>query len=132
MGRNQYLFLGLAVVLTGLSVVGGMLWVKLDKNQAQQQQKTPIKVISWQPESATLVYQDDQGQQQQVVIQPLKPVVVVPVYEEGKFVKEELTLTNGALRWRTAFCSGDELELTVGEDGELKTIRNRGLRLCEK
>ena len=77
MGRNQYLFLGLAVVLTGLSVVGGMLWVKLDKNQAQKQQKTPIKVISWQPDTATLVYQDEQGQQQRVVIEPLPSMVAL-------------------------------------------------------
>ena len=89
MGRKQYLFIGLAVVLVGLAVAGGMLWVKLGgvpvignqaKDQVKGEKKTTIKVISWQPEAATLIYQDEQGQEQQVVIRPLKPMVVVPVF----------------------------------------------------
>jgi len=49
MGRKQYLFVGLAVVLVGLAVAGGMLWVKLGVapavgNQAKengQEEKKP-------------------------------------------------------------------------------------------
>lgn len=139
MGRKQYLFLGLAVVLVGLAVAGGMLWVKLglgkerqELSRGDQAEIVKTRVVSWQPETATLVYRDEQGPEQTVVIQPLKPVVIVPVYEKGKFVKEDLALTKEALQWQTAFCPGDELELTIGEDGKLATIRNRGLRQCAR
>ena len=86
MGRKQYLFLGLAVVLVGLAVAGGMLWVKLglgkerqELSRGDQAEIVKTRVVSWQPETATLVYRDEQGPEQTVVIQPLKPVVVVPV-----------------------------------------------------
>lgn len=131
MGRKRYILLGFAVGVVALAVAGGVRWVK-PGGMPVGQKKTTTKVIAWQPETARLIYQDKQGQEQQVVIRPLRPMVVVPVYEEGKFVKEELALTKEALRWQTAFCPGDELELTMGEGGVLTTVRNRGLRPCGK
>jgi len=86
MGRKQYLFIGLAVVLIGLAVAGGMLWVKLGLGKERQEfprgdqaEMVKTRVVSWQPETATLVYQDEQGPERTVVIKPLNPVVVVPV-----------------------------------------------------
>lgn len=139
MGRKQYLFLGLAVVLIGLAVAGGMLWTKVGglgpvfkqaNNDVAKEMKITMAVVSWQPETATLVYQDERKQTQTVVIKPLKPVVVVPVFKDGKLLKEELVLSTRSQYWQTAFCPGDKLQLTTNQDEVLKEIRNKGPRPC--
>ena len=141
MERKQYLFLGLAVVLIGLAVAGGMLWTKAGglgpvfnqaNNDVAKETKITMAVVSWQPETATLVYQDERKQTQTVTIKPLKPVVVVPIFKDGKLLKEELVLSTRSQYWQTVFCSGDKLQLTTNQDEVLKEIRNKGLRPCAK
>ena len=48
-------------------------------SRGDQAEMVKTRVVSWQPETATLVYQDEQEPERTVVIQPLKPVVIVPV-----------------------------------------------------
>lgn len=87
-------------------------------------------VVSWQPETATLIYTDAQGAEQSLVIEPLRPMVIVPIFAEGKLVREELALTPEAQYWQTAFCPMDKLQFAYDTTGLLTSVRNQGPRPC--
>lgn len=93
----------LLVIFFALGIVGGWLWLRLQstptRNTPSHLSASGITVVSWQPDTATLEYRDSQGALQQVVIRPLRPMVIVPAYEDGQFVKEELALTPEARYW---------------------------------
>lgn len=119
--------------LVGLVVV--WLWPRVTKLEQPPANKEPTfaqaTVVSWQPETATLVYTDDKGAEQRLVIEPLRPMVIVPIFSEGKLVREELTLTSQAQYWTTAFCPKDKLQFAYDETGMLTSVRNQGPRSCK-
>lgn len=119
-----------------LGVGGVLLWSNRDKLVIPLLEKkgrvNQEVVVSWDPTSAVLTYTDKSGGNQQITIRPLRPGVVVPVYENGVFVKEEVALSPQARYWKNAFCPGDALSFEMNETGEIKTIRNKGLRQCEE
>lgn len=88
-------------------------------------------VVSWQPETATLVYTDAKGIEQQLVIKPLRPMVIVPFFTDGKLTREEPAMTSKSPNWKTAFCPEDKLQLKYDETGQLATVRNQGPRSCK-
>lgn len=136
---RKWLIVVLVVVFFLFGIFGAYAFLKARTlgilpffNKGPVAQKGSSSVISWDPALAELVYLDEKQAQQQIIIKPLKPMVIVPIYENGKLVKEELALTPRAQYWKTAFCPGDALSFEMNETGEIKTIRNKGLRQCEE
>lgn len=122
----------LAVVCVGGMVVLFRAWqlgvVRLPKSLVAPAQTS---VISWNPGTATLIYLEN-GTTKQQVIKPLRPMVVVPIFADGKLVREELALVPQAEYWNKAFCSGDIIQLTYASaSGEITEIRNKGPRQCD-
>lgn len=88
-----------------------------------------IQVVSWKPKQATLTYTKS-GQIYTLQIMPLDPAVIVPIFENGEFVREELALVPQSPHWLTAFCPEDTLELEATTSGKIISIRNQGPRPC--
>lgn len=98
MNKRWLVILLLVVVAFGLGVAGVWLWARYRQvapsgRQANQQKNV---VVSWSPDEAKLIYKDEVGQEQTIVIKPLKPMVIVPVFENGKLVREETALVKKA------------------------------------
>jgi len=119
----------------------------LQKKQAPQAQTVRganlanVKVASWDPSSALLSATLADGRQAVFKIEPPGTVAVIPISAPGQ-PKNETILFNIKKNqwWRTAFCGGDALSVTIEarDVGKLssggavvpKEVRSSGPRAC--
>jgi hypothetical protein len=100
---------------------------ELFKPQANTQ---PLIVISWDPNTATLSYQDEAGQQVTKIIATMDPIVIINQNPPDQPVSEALVFNALSPHWIDAFCPDDQLEMQYDESNTLTHIRNQGPRSC--
>ena len=113
------------IITTGSSVQ-----ISPDGEKKIEAQQNVYKVTKWNPETGQLRVQKTNVEEDAIDVDPTTMKVLVPFKERDKMGAMMVLSETDGIAWKTAFCTGDEVNIITDDTGRIVSVMNIGQRIC--
>ncbi|MEL7645307.1 MAG: hypothetical protein AAGU04_03430 [Anaerolineaceae bacterium] len=113
------------VITTGSSVQ-----ISPDGEKKIEAQQNVYKVTKWNPETGQLRVQKTNVEEDAIDVDPATMKVLIPFKERDKMGAMMVLSETDGIAWKTAFCTGDKVNIITDDTGRIVSVMNIGQRIC--